>query len=125
MLEIFETNQQMIEHALVENENDFPLQIPINSQNDCVYLTDQKKDVRDKNLSDQTNRQSVKVMVSTALTWFGVTKPLIVNKKGLKITVNVLKKNYFLPLIRSINEKIGFSFKIVQRLIPVISFKIF
>ena len=125
VLEIFETNQQMIEHALVENENDFPLQIPINSQNDCVYFTDQKKDVRDKNLSDQTNRQSVKVMVSTALTWFGVTKPLIVNKKGLKITVNVLKKNYFLPLIRSINEKIGFSFKIVQRLIPVISFKIF
>ena len=84
----------------------------------------QKKDVPDKNLSHQTNRQSVKVMVSVALTWFGVTKPLFVNKKGLK--VNTEKKEiFFLPLIRSILEKIGFLYKMAQRPIQVISFKIF
>ena len=94
-----------------------------------IVFKGQKKDVPDKDLSHQTNTQSVKVMVSTALTWFGVTKPLFVNKKRLKanakITVNILKKNCFLPFIRSIHEKIGFSFKMVQRPIPVISFKMF
>ena len=68
-------------------------------------------------------------MVSATVTWFGVTKPLFVNKKRLKVYAENcpkrLKKNYFLPLVRSILEKIGFSFKMVQRLIPVISSKIF
>ena len=68
------------------------LQIPINSQNDCVYVKGQRKDVFDKNLSHQTNIQSVKVIVSAALTWFELTKPLFVNKKGIKFnSENYLK----------------------------------
>ena len=59
--------------------SDFSLQIPINSQNDRVYFKDRKEDFPDKNFSHQTNKQSVKVMVSATLTWFGVTKPLFVN----------------------------------------------
>ena len=39
----------MIEHAVFQDESDFPLQIPINSQNDSVYFKDQKKDVPEKN----------------------------------------------------------------------------
>ena len=36
LLEKFETNPRMIERAVYQDESDFPLQIPINSQNDCV-----------------------------------------------------------------------------------------
>ena len=78
LLKKFETK------SVFQDESDFPLQVPINSQNDHVCFKDQKKDVTDKNLSHQTDGQSVKVMVSAALTWFGVTKPLFVNEKGLK-----------------------------------------
>ena len=66
----------MIGRAVFQVESDFLLQIATNSQNDRFYFKGQKKDVPDKNLSHQTNRQSIKVMVSAALTWFGVTKPL-------------------------------------------------
>ena len=66
----------MIERAVFQAESDFWLQIATNSQNDPFYFKGQKKDVPNKNLSHQTNRQYIKVMVSAALTWFGVTKPL-------------------------------------------------
>ena len=63
-------------------------------------------------------------MVSAALTWFEVTKQLFVNKKGLKVNAENyrihFKNNYFLPLIRSIHENIGFSFKMMQPPIRVI-----
>ena len=36
LLEKFETNPRMIERAVYQDESDFPLQIPMNSQNDCV-----------------------------------------------------------------------------------------
>ena len=126
LFEQFETNPQMIEYAVLKD--DFLLKILINGQNDCVYVKGQRKDVFVKNLSHQTNRQSVKVIVSAALTWFEVTKPLFVNKKELKsilkIIVNILEKNYVLLLIRPIHEKIEFSFNTVQRPIPAISFKV-
>ena len=70
LVENFETNSRMIEHVAFQNESDFPLQIPINSQNNCVYFKGQKKDVPNKNLSHETNSQSVKVMVSAILTLF-------------------------------------------------------
>ena len=80
LLEKFELNPQMTEHAVFQDESDFRLQIPINSQNDRVCFKGQKKDVPDENLSHQINRNSVKVMVSAALTCLRVTKPLFVNK---------------------------------------------
>ena len=127
LLEKFETN--LAERAVFQDESDFPLQIPINSRSDHIHFKDQKKDVLDKNLSYEINRQPVKVMVTAALTWFGVTKLLFDNKKGFKVNaedyLKNLKKEYFLSLIGSIHEKIGFSFKMVQRPIPVILFKIF
>ena len=109
LVENFETNSRMIEHVAFQNESDFPLQIPMNSQNNCVYFKGQKKDVPNKNLSHETNSQSVKVMVSAILTRFGVTRPLFVHKNDLKpmlkITVNILKQNIFQPLIRSVPKK--------------------
>ena len=87
------------------------------------------KDVPNKNRSHQTKT----VYQSNGVSWLNVVrsknKTLFVNTKNLRstpiITVNRVKTNYFLPLIKSIHEKIGFTFKMVQRSIPAISFKIF
>ena len=72
----------MIKRAVFQDEfkfeSEFLLQISINSQNDRVYFKCQKKMLLIKNLSHQTNRQSVGVMLSTALICFGVMKPLFV-----------------------------------------------
>ena len=58
----------MIERAIFQDEfkfeSEFLLQISINSQNDRVYFKGQKKMLLIKNLSHQTNRQSVRVMLS-------------------------------------------------------------
>ena len=93
LLEKFETNPRIIECAVFQDESDFLLQVPIYSQNDRAYFKGQKKDFPDKNLSHQTNRQSVKVMVSAAITWFRATKPLFVNAKGLKVNAENYEKH--------------------------------
>ena len=105
LLEKFRRNPRMIERAVFQDESDFPLQVPLNNQNDRVYYKGTKKDVPDQNLFHPSNRQSVKVMVSAALTWHGVSKPIFVNQKGLKVNAknycNHLKKELF-PAIRKV-----------------------
>ena len=68
LLEKFEASPQMIERVIFQDEfkfeSEFLLQISINSQNDRVYFKGQKKMLLIKNLSHQTNRQSVRVMLS-------------------------------------------------------------
>jgi len=122
LLEQFEKKPRMIERAVFQDESDFPLQIPINCQNNRVYYKGQKKDVPDKNIYHKSNRHSVKVMVSAALTWHGVTMPLFVGKKGIKVNAENyckhLKKKYT-------HEKIGFLSKMVHLHIRVILSKIF
>ena len=129
LLEKIKTNLRIIERAAFQDEIDFPLQIPINIQNDCVCSKDQRKVVPEKNLSHQTNRQSVKRMVSATWTGFGVAKPPLVNKKGLKVNAGNyrkdLKKELFPAIDKVCPSKIEFSFKMVQRPIPVMSFKVF
>ena len=58
----------------------------------------------DKNLSHQTNRQSVKFRMSAAWTWFGVTKPLFFNKKGLKVSAENFHKYLKKELFHTINK---------------------
>ena len=81
----------MIKRAVFQDEfkfeSEFLLQISINSQNDRVYFKGQKKMLLIKNLSHQTNRQSVRVMLSGALISFGVIKPLFVIKIGLNFNI--------------------------------------
>jgi len=103
--EKFAKNPRMIERTIFQDESDFPLQVPLNSQNDRVYHKGTKKDVPDENLFHESNRQSVKVMVSAALTWHGVTRPIFVKRKGLKVNAknykNHLKRELF-PAIEKI-----------------------
>ena len=75
----------MIERAIIQDECDFPLQVPLNNQNNRVYYKGNKRDVPEQNLFHNTDRQSIKVMVSAAFTWHGVTKPIFVNQQGLKV----------------------------------------
>ena len=93
LVEKFSQNPRMIERAVFQDECDFPLEVPINSQNDRVYFKGVKKDVPETNLCHKSNRQSVKVMVSAALTWYGVTKPLFIGKKGLKVNAENYQKH--------------------------------
>ena len=100
----FTKNPQMIERAVFQDESDFPLKIPLNNQNDRVYFKGQKKDVPDENLFHSTNRQSIKVMVSAALTWYGVTKPIFVNRKGMKVNSENYKQHLKKKLFPAINK---------------------
>ena len=103
LLEKFQTNPRMIERAVFQDESDFPLQVPLNIQNNRVYYKGKKKDVPGENLFHPSNRQSIKVMVSAGLTWHGVTRPIFVNNKGLKINA----KNYRNHLKRQLFPAIG------------------
>lgn len=57
----------MTECAAFQDKSSFPLQIPIISQNDCIYFKWQKKNVPDKFFSHESKKPCVKVM-SAALT---------------------------------------------------------
>ena len=47
------------------------------------YMENEKKsDVPDENLFASTNKMSRKVMVSTAISWYGAMKPFFVNENG-------------------------------------------
>lgn len=83
--EKFEKNQRFIEKAVWQDEKDFPLDIPVNTQNDRVYYKGKKSDVPNENLNKATKRMSKKVMVSAGLCYHGATKPFFVNNQGLKV----------------------------------------
>ena len=105
LVERFGNNPRMIEPGVFQDESNFPLQIPTNRQNNRVYFRGKKADVPIENLCHESNSQCIKVMVSAALTWHGVTKPFFVNAKGVKVDgptyLQHLKKKLF-PAIRKI-----------------------
>ena len=88
--EKFESISRMIEKTVWHDEKDFTLEVPVNLQNDRVYRKGRKSDIPDKGLISSTNKQSRKVMVSAAISWYGVTKPFLVNSNGIKVN----KENY-------------------------------
>ena len=52
----FEKNRRMTEGAVFQDKSGFPLQIPINSQNDCACFKKQKKNLPNKKFPHQENR---------------------------------------------------------------------
>ena len=100
----FQGNPRMIERAIFQDESDFPLQVPLNSQHDRGYHKGKKKNVPDENLFHPSNHQSVKVMVSAALTWYGVTKPIFVGQKGLKVNPQNYKRHLQKELFPAIKK---------------------
>ena len=52
---------------------------------------EKKSDVPNENLFASVNKMSRKVLVSTAISWYGATKPFFVNENGIKVN----KENYY------------------------------
>ena len=86
MVEHFDCNPRLVEKFTFQNEKDVTLEVPTNVQNNRVYFKGKKYQVPDANLLYQTNKQSIKVMVSPSLTWSEATKPFFVN--GCEVKVN-------------------------------------
>ena len=52
---------------------------------------EKKSDVPNENLFASVNKMSRKVLVSTAISWYGATKSFFVNENGTKVN----KENYY------------------------------
>lgn len=108
LIEKFSKNPRMMEKSVWQDEKDFPLDLPVNAQNDRVYYKGKKSDVPDENLNKGTKRMSKKVMVSAGLSWNGATKPFFVNNKGLKVNaVSYHKhlKGQLFPAIEKVTKR--------------------
>ena len=64
----------MIDKTVLQDEKDFTLEVSVNLQNDRVYGKGKKFDIP---LLSSTNKMSKKVIVFTAISWNGVTKPIL------------------------------------------------
>ena len=85
LAEKFERNTRMIEETVQQDEKDFTLEVLVKLQNDRVYGKGKNFDVPDENFFASTTMMSRKVMVSTAISWYGNTKPFFVNENGIKV----------------------------------------
>ena len=85
LVEKFRKNARTIEKLVWQDEKDFTLEVPVNTQNDRVYFRGCKSDVPEERLMRQTKRQCKKVMISAAISWHGVTRPFFVNEGGIKV----------------------------------------
>ena len=75
--ERFEINIRLIEKTVSQDEKDFTIEVPVNLQNVLLYGKEKKSNIPDENLLSLTNKMSKKVMASTAISWYGVTKPFL------------------------------------------------
>jgi transposase len=109
----FSKDKRACERLVFQDEKDFPLQVPVNTQNNRVYHRGLKKDIPPAHLFAESNRQSLKLMVSAGLTWHGVTKPFFVNEEGLKVNgpryLAHLQQD-LLPAIREVYPRENFIF---------------
>ena len=94
-----------------EDKKDFTLEVPINVQNNKVYFKMKKDQIPDEN-NFHRNKQSIKVMVSTCLTWDEATKPFFVNGCGVKVSLqtynDIYRRNFYLPFNLLMYIKSGF-----------------
>ena len=65
-------------------QKDFPLQIPTNLQNNCVYFSGSKNDINLNRFFQRSNKFSKKVMEKSVVSWNGVSKPFFVGGSNLK-----------------------------------------
>ena len=70
---------------LAFQDKDFSLQVPTNPQNNRVYFNGPKKDVQPERLYSKGNKFSKKVMVSTVITWKGVSQTFFIGGNGIKV----------------------------------------
>lgn len=68
-----------------QDEKDFTIQVKTNRQNNRVYGRGLKKNIDPRRLYNESNKFTVKVMVSAVITWKGVSPPFFVGQAGLKV----------------------------------------
>ena len=70
-----------------QDEKDFFLQVPTNHQNNRVYVNSPKEDVQPERLYSEGKKISKKVMVSTVITWKGVSQLFFIGGNGIKVNL--------------------------------------
>ena len=73
----------MIEKTVFQDKKYFTLGVTVNLQDDDGE--EKKSDIFHENQFSLTKRMFQKVIVSAAISWYGVTKPFFINKNGVKI----------------------------------------
>ena len=102
--ERFDRNPRLVENFAYQDERDFMLEVSINIQNNRVYFKGKKDQVPDENLFHQTNKHSIKVMVSGCLTWNRATKPFFVNECEVKMNAKPYKQHLQKELLLAVQR---------------------
>ena len=89
--ERFESNIRMMEKTVLQDEKYFTLEVPVNLQNDRLYDKGKKSNIPDEHLLSSTNKMYKQVMLSAAISCYGVTKIFFVNNNGIKVN----KESYY------------------------------
>ena len=103
-----ESNIRMMGKTVLQDEKYFTLEVPVNLQNDRLYDKGKKSNIPDEHLLSSTNKMSKQVMLSAAISWYGVTKIFFVNNNGIKVN----KESYYRHLRRELFPAIE---KVIKR----------
>ena len=98
LAECFDRNLRLVEKFTYQDEKDFTLEVPKNIWNNRVYFKGKKNQVPDENVFHQTNKQSIKVIVSACLTWNEATKPFFVNGYEVKMNAKTYKRHWLMNI---------------------------
>ena len=74
-----------LRQLVFQDEKDFYLQLPTNHQNNRVFFNGPKKGVQPERLYSEGNKFLKKVMVSTVITWKGVSQTFFICGNGIKV----------------------------------------
>ena len=103
-----ESNIRMMGKTVLQDERYFTLEVPVNLQNDRLYDKGKKSNIPDEHLLSSTNKMSKQVMLSAAISWYGVTKIFFVNNNGIKVN----KESYYRHLRKELFPAIE---KVIKR----------
>ena len=103
-----ESNIRMMGKTVLQDEKYFTLEVPVNLQNDRLYDKGKKSNIPDEYLLSSTNKMSKQVMLSAAISWYGVTKIFFVNSNGIKVN----KESYYRHLRKELFPAIE---KVIKR----------
>ena len=104
LAERFDRNPRLVEKFAYQDEKDFMLEVPTNTEKNRAYFKGKKDLVPDQNIFHQTNKQSIKLMVSACLTWNRATKPFFVNGCEVKVNAQTYKRHLQKELLPAVQR---------------------
>ena len=103
-----ESNIRMMGKTVLQDEKYFTLEVPVNLQNDRLYDKGKKSNIPDDHLISSTYNMSKQVMLSAAISWYGVSIIFLVNNNGIKVN----KESYYRHLRKELFPAIE---KVIKR----------